>query len=291
MRKRFSRWNVQPVRKNEELESILKNDPFLYHKKKYVISSRFNDGKVKDEDNTNQELLFFQDENKKQINSLKNKINRKSFIIEENANNYLNYMMREKKYMNENVKTEPGQNNKKYTQLVKSGMQDQLPFKYDVNRSLLFSNYKNNLLGKKFNSNEIPLQYNSYNNIHKMNRGLSMDEKNILPIITTKKITSDITDNNYYDKISRQLKIKFNKDYLDYNLEMINKRKSPSNANKMPYIKTNNELTLPIGGISNPNYYNLGESKLSSNPIVNPGNRAQIFNQFRTHKLKSEFVF
>ena len=117
------------------------------------------------------------------------------------------------------------------------------------------------------------------------------DENNFLPIISTKKSASDITDNNYYDKISRQLKIKFNKDYLDYNQEMINKRKSPSNANKMPYIKTNNELTLPIGGISNPNYYNLGESKLSSNPIVNPGNRAQIFNQFRTHKLKSEFVF
>jgi len=290
MRKRFSRWNVQPVRKNEELESILKNDPFLYHKKKYVISSRFNDGKVKDEDNTNQELLFFQDENKKQINSLKNKINRKSFIIEENANNYLNYMMREKKYMNKNVKTEPGQNNKKYTQLVKSGMQDQLPFKYDVNRSLLFSNYKNNLLGKKYNSNEIPFQYNSYNNIHKMNRGLSMDENNILPMITTKKITSDITDNNYYDKISRQLKMQFNKNYLDYNQEILNKRKSPNNIKRMPFIKNNNELTLPIGGISNPHYYNLGESKLSSNPIVNPGNRVPIFNQFRTHKLKSEFV-
>ena len=136
-----------------------------------------------------------------------------------------------------------------------------------------------------------PYNYNSIDNIHNMNKAFSYDENNFLPLINTKKSASDITDNNYYDKISRQLKIKFNKDYLDYNQEMINKRKSPSNANKMPYIKTNNELTLPIGGISNPNYYNLGESKLSSNPIVNPGNRAQIFNQFRTHKLKSEFVF
>ena len=290
MKKRFSRWDVPKVKRNEEIEKVLKNDPFLYHKKKYVISSRFNDGDTKEGDDTNNELLVFQDENKKHINTLKNKINKKSFIIEENANNYLNYMMNEKNFNNKNMKTEPGQRNKRYTQLIKSGIQSLSPNKYALNKNLLFSNYQNNTLDKKFNMND-PYNYNSIDNIHNMNKAFSYDENNFLPIISTKKSASDITDNNYYDKISRQLKIKFNKDYLDYNQEMINKRKSPSNANKMPYIKTNNELTLPIGGISNPNYYNLGESKLSSNPIVNPGNRAQIFNQFRTHKLKSEFVF
>ena len=290
MKKRFSRWDVPKVKRNEEIEKVLKNDPFLYHKKKYVISSRFNDGDTKEGDDTNNELLVFQDENKKHINTLKNKINKKSFIIEENANNYLNYMMNEKNFNNKNMKTEPGQRNKRYTQLIKSGIQSLSPNKYALNKNLLFSNYQNNTLDKKFNMND-PYNYNSIDNIHNMNKAFSYDENNFLPIINTKKSASDITDNNYYDKISRQLKIKFNKNYLDYNQEMINKRKSPSNANKMPYIKTNNELTLPIGGISNPNYYNLGESKLSSNPIVNPGNRAQIFNQFRTHKLKSEFVF
>lgn len=290
MKKRFSRWDVPKVKRNEEIEKVLKNDPFLYHKKKYVISSRFNDGDTKEGDDTNNELLVFQDENKKHINTLKNKINKKSFIIEENANNYLNYMMNEKNFNNKNMKTEPGQRNKRYTQLIKSGIQSLSPNKYALNKNLLFSNYQNNTLDKKFNMN-YPYNYNSIDNIHNMNKAFSYDENNFLPIINTKKSASDITDNNYYDKISKQLKMKYNKDYLDYNQEMINKRKSPSNANKMPYIKTNNELTLPIGGISNPNYYNLGESKLSSNPIVNPGNRAQIFNQFRTHKLKSEFVF
>ena len=87
----------------------LKNDPFLYHKKKYVISSRFSDGDTKEGDDTNNELLVFQDENKKHINTLKNKINKKSFIIEENANNYLNYMMNEKNFNNKNMKKEPGQ--------------------------------------------------------------------------------------------------------------------------------------------------------------------------------------
>ena len=287
MRKRFSRWNVQEVKRNEEIEKVLKNDPFLYHKKKYVISSRFNDSNTKEGDNTNNELLLFQDENKKHINTLKNKINRKSFIIEENANNYLNYMMNEKNLNNKNMKTEPCQRNKRYTQLMKSGIQSLSPNKYAINKNLLFSNYQNNTLDKKIMNNN-PFHYNSIDN---MNKAFSYDENNFLPIINTKKSASDITDNNYYDKISRQLKMQFNKNYLDYNQEIINKRKSPNNSNKMPYIKNNNELTLPIGGISNPNYYNLGESKLSANPIVNPGNRAQIFNTFRTHKLKSEFVF
>jgi hypothetical protein len=287
MRKRFSRWNVQEVKRNEEIEKVLKNDPLLYHKKKYVISSRFNDSNTKDGDNTNNELLLFQYENKKHINTLKNKINRKSFIIEENANNYLNYMMNEKNLNNKNMKTEPGQRNKRYTQLMKSGIQSLSPNKYAINKNLLFSNYQNNTLDKKLMNNN-PYHYNSIDN---MNKAFSYDENNFLPIINTKKSASDITDNNYYDKISRQLKMQFNKNYLDYNQEIINKRKSPNNSNKMPYIKNNNELTLPIGGISNPNYYNLGESKLSANPIVNPGNRAQIFNTFRTHKLKSEFVF
>ena len=291
MKKRFSRWDVPKVKRNEDIEKVLKNDPFLYYKKKYVISSRFNDVNTKDGDDTNNELLLFQDENKKHINSLKNKIDRKSFIIEENANNYLNYMMNEKNFNNKNMKTEPGQRNKRYTQLIKSGIQSLSPNKYALNKNLLFSNYQNNTLDKKYNFNNNRYNYNSIDNIHNMNKAFSYDENNFLPIINTKKSASDITDNNYYDKISRQLKIKFNKNYLDYNQEVINKRKSPNNANKMPYIKSNNELTLPIGGISNPNYYNLGESKLSSNPIVNPGNRAQIFNQFRTHKLKSEFTF
>lgn len=287
MKQRLSSLNIRKITRNDELENILKDNPFMFHKKKFVISSKFNDGDFNDDNYINQELLLFQDENKKHINTLKNKINRKSFIIEENANNYLNYMMNEKNLNNKNMKTEPGQRNKRYTQLMKSGIQSLSPNKYAINKNLLFSNYQNNILDKKLMNNN-PYHYNSIDN---MNKAFSYDENNFLPIINTKKSASDITDNNYYDKISRQLKMQFNKNYLDYNQEIINKRKSPNNSNKMPYIKNNNELTLPIGGISNPNYYNLGESKLSANPIVNPGNRAQIFNTFRTHKLKSEFVF
>ena len=53
-------------------------------------------------------------------------------------------MMKEKKYINKSIKTEPGQNNKKYTQLIKSGMQSLLTYKFNSNKNILFSNYENN---------------------------------------------------------------------------------------------------------------------------------------------------
>ena len=289
MKYRFSRWNVKQIKRDDEIEKILKNNPFMYHKKKYVISSRFNDGNIKDQDSINNELLLFQDENNKQINTLKNKINRKSFLIQENANNYINYMIKEKNNTNKNYTNEPANKNNKnnrYTKLYKSVDQSFTAKNYELNNNLLFSNYTKDTLGKKINADNNINRYNSIGNINSMNKAFSFDENNFLP-----RITSDITNNNYYDKITRKLKKQFNKNYLDYNQSIMNNRKSPNNSFKMPYIKNNNELTLPPGGISNPNYYNLGESKLSSNPIVNPGNRNVIFNHLKNHKLKSEFVF
>lgn len=291
MKHRFSRWNIPQIKRDEEIENVLKNEPLLYHKRKYVISSRFNDSNMKDGDNNiNKELLFFQDYNNKQINTFKNKINRKSFLIEENANHYLNYMIKEKKFNGNNIQTEPGNKNKRYTQLIKSGVQRITPTRYDPKNNILFQNYNKNSLNKKNNEESLPYQYNSSKNIHNYNKALSYDENIFLPKITKLKCT-DITDNNYYDKITRQLKMQLNKNYLDYNQSLMNKRKSPNNDNKILYIRNNDELTLPPGRILNPNYYNLGESKLSSNPIVNPGNRAPIFSNFRHNKLKSEFVF
>ena len=291
MKNGFLRWNKPQVKRNEEIEKVLKNDPFLYHKKKYVISSRFNDSNKQDEDNSiNKELLLFQDENKREINTLKNKIYRKSSTIEENTNNYINYMMKEKNLIDKNIPTEPGNKNRKYTNLYKQNMLNLSPNKYEVNN--LLSNYhksayirKNNKINE--NSNQL---YNSNNNINNLNKAFSYDENLYLPRIS--KLSTDITNKGYYDKISKQLKVQFNKNFLDYNQTLLNKRYSPNNNGKMPLIKTNNELALPPGRISNPKYYNLGESSLSSNPIVNPGNRIPVFNNFgNNHKLKSEFCY
>ena len=287
MKQRFSSLNIRRIKRNEELEKVLRNNPFLYHKKKYSISSEFNDSDIEDENNSNQEFLLFQDGNKKQINTLKNRINRRNFLIEENANNYINYMMKEKNLKNKNIQTEPTTNNKRYSRLYNSGIQSLMQNNNELkNNNLLFLNYNGNSNQRKINLKNYSYDHNSISNILNKNKAFSPDESNFVP-----KIVSDITNKNYYDKINRHLKIQFNKNYLNYNQFLIDNKKNQNIINKTPYIKNNNELTLPPGGISNPNYYSLGESKLSSNPIVNPGNRNEIFNHLNNHKLKSEFVF
>ena len=287
MKQRFSSLNIRRIKRNEELEKVLRNNPFLYHKKKYSISSEFNDSDIEDENSNNQEILLFQDENKKQINTLKNRINRRNFLMEENANNYINYMMKEKNLKNKNIQTEPTTNNKRYSRLYNSGIQSLMQNNNELkNNNLLFLNYNGNSNQRKINLKNYSYDHNSISNIINKNKAFSPDESNFVP-----KIVSDITNKNYYDKINRHLKIQFNKNYLNYNQFLIDNKKNQNIINKTPYIKNNNELTLPPGGISNPNYYSLGESKLRSNPIVNPGNRNEIFNHLNNHKLKSEFVF
>ena len=287
MKQRFSSLNIRRIKRNEELEKVLRNNPFLYHKKKYSISSEFNDSDIEDENSNNQEFLLFQDENKKQINTLKNRINRRNFLMEENANNYINYMMKEKNLKNKNIQTEPTTNNKRYSRLYNSGIQSLMQNNNELkNNNLLFLNYNGNSNQRKINLKNYSYDHNSISNIINKNKAFSPDESNFVP-----KIVSDITNKNYYDKINRHLKIQFNKNYLNYNQFLIDNKKNQNIINKTPYIKNNNELTLPPGGISNPNYYSLGESKLRSNPIVNPGNRNEIFNHLNNHKLKSEFVF
>ena len=287
MKQRFSSLNIRRIKRNEELEKVLRNNPFLYHKKKYSISSEFNDSDIEDENSNNQEFLLFQDENKKQINTLKNRINRRNFLMEENANNYINYMMKEKNLKNKNIQTEPTTNNKRYSRLYNSGIQSLMQNNNELkNNNLLFLNYNGNSNQRKINLKNYSYDHNSISNIINKNKAFSPDESNFVP-----KIVSDITNKNYYDKINRHLKIQFNKNYLNYNQFLIDNKKNQNYIKKTPYIKNKNELTLPPGGISNPNYYSLGESKLSSNPIVNPGNRNEIFNHLNNHKLKSEFVF
>ena len=287
MKQRFSSLNVRRIKRNEEIEKVLRNNPFLYHKKKYSISSEFNDSDIEDENNSNQEFLLFQDGNKKQINTLKNRINRRNFLIEENANNYINYMMKEKNLKNKIIQTEPTIDNKRYSRLYNSGIQSLMQNNNELkNNNLLFLNYNGNSNQRKINLKNYSYDHNSISNILNKNKAFSPDESNFVP-----KIVSDITNKNYYDKINRHLKIQFNKNYLNYNQFLIDNKKNQNYIKKTPYIKNKNELTLPPGGISNPNYYSLGESKLSSNPIVNPGNRNEIFNHLNHHKLKSEFVF
>lgn len=267
-------WEERPTRRIKLMENALKNDPFLYHKRKNVISTRFNDSNEENGQKTNEELLFCQDENFKQINNYKNNIKSKSSTIEANAHNYITYMMREKNSMNKINPTEPNSHQISFT-----------PNKYPF-----FPNRMNESSSSKNIMNKA-MSYDENNIINNLYNDKSLDGRNNYFNRVPNLKGTDITDQNYYDKISKQLILQMNKNYQDYNQNLLNKRYSPLTANKMLFIK-NDDLALPPGHISNPRYYNLGESRLSSNPIVNPGNRAPIFNHYNNHnhKLKSEFI-
>ena len=326
MNSNFLYWNERPTKRIKVIENALKKDPFLYHKKKNVISSRFNDSNEEDSQNINQELLFCQDENSKQINKLKNNKITKSSTIDSNTKNYINYMIREK---NENstkkiMPTEPVSPINNYEIKIRNKRQIN---KYPHQESFTPNKYRyNNLSNIRNNSMENNISrldpINCNNMINELNLGNKIkfsnsykslandpfiyDENNnnnfpvvdndnsrsndFLPRMPSLKGTTDITDQNYYDKISKQLILQMNKNYMDYNQNIINRRYSPS-GNKLLFLR-NNKLAVPPGHISNPKYYNLGESRLKSNPIVNPGNRAPIFNHYNNHnhKIKSEFI-
>ena len=312
MNSNFLDWKEKPPKRIRLIENALKKDPFLYHKKKNVISSGFNDSNNDEGQNINQELLFFQEENNKQINSLKNKINLKYSSIENNASNYLNYMMRDKKSssMKKLMPTEP--NHIKFLYEQNQKYKDSFtPNKYTINKydNINLSKYRNNTINRKNNINDYNLGNklnisNGSNNYEDISLNAGENDINdntnnntsFLPRIQAFKGSTDITDNNYYDKISKQLIMQMNKNYMDFNKNLMNKRYSPKEykiGNKSLFSR-NGELAIPPGHIANPKYYNLGESKLKSNPIVYPGNRAPIFNQYNNfnhnHKLKSEFI-
>ena len=317
MNSNFLDWKEKPPKRIRLIENALKKDPFIYHKKKNVISSGFNDSNNDEGQNINQELLFFQDENNKQINSLKNKINLKYSSIENNASNYLNYMMRDKKSssMKKLMPTEPNHINFLYEQNQK--YKDSFtPNKYTINKydNINLSKYRNNTINRKNNINDYNLgnklnisngsnnyedislnvDENAINDNNFINNNNTNNNVSFLPRIQTFKGSTDITDNNYYDKISKQLIMQMNKNYMDFNKNLMIQRYSPKEhkiGNK-PLFSRNGELAIPPGHIANPKYYNLGESRLKSNPIVNPGNRAPIFNYYNNHnhKLKSEFI-
>jgi len=231
---------------------LLENNPCKYHKKKNCFSSGYYDSDLNGK-NSNQELLLFQKENERNINLFHNYIKFKSQFIEKSKNNYLNFIKneKEKKYKINNIRT---LNNSKSLSLS------------------LFSNDQKN--DSNINSN----YYNDFSkNVNKYSYRL--------PKYGRYK-RSDITNPNYFDNIIKTLVLKKNTNILNYN-KNIYKRKYP----KRNYLSFDNELPLPPGRINNLKYYNLGESKLKSNPIVSPGNH--FFSPYfieNYNKKKSEFI-
>ena len=98
---------------------------------------------------------------------------------------------------------------------------------------------------------------------------------------------SDVTNPNYFDIIAKKLIMRKNIDIMNYNMQAYKLKVHP-NYKKINNFCLKKNLPLSPGKVNNPRYYILGESKLSRNPIVNPGNGCISPNYINFNRKKSE---
>ena len=239
-----------------EILNKVENNPFAFHKRKSPLMNVFS-VKNNDDKGRNQELLFFQRRHDKDFNLYKNYMKIKSEAIDTNAKNYLNYLSLP---FNENNRY------KKYDIETKKQLNNETQ-KENINSNSNINNYNLPILN---HSNSC---YNITNRemdkkllLFKNRRNLS--EKNIFVAGNVKTRRSDITNPFYFNEVGEEI-IKLNNDVYKYNLQLAEEKKQK----KILYKRSNRkeDVTLSPEKIKNNNYYNLGESSLSINPILNRG--------------------
>ncbi len=109
---------IEDNKRYKFINDMMEKNPFAFHKRKN-ISSSFDNYIIKNNNNfnnfngnnINQEVLFFQKDNDKYIDSYNSFMKQKSSTIENNAQKYLNYLSQNKISLNLNNKTNYFQNN------------------------------------------------------------------------------------------------------------------------------------------------------------------------------------
>ena len=274
---------IEDNKRYKNVCDIIEKNPFTYHKKKnptilfkksYIVSQ--NDTDInKNQNKVNQDLLFFQKENEKYINSFNEFMLQKSSRIEENTENYLNYITNQKKLKTSKSNDIYNQNQNQNQNVISN-----------------YLNYQNSLQpkSKKFlfkNKSEpdifhISPQHNN-NDIYNYKSFETEKNNNFIPgLIKTKG--SDITNPFFYDQVAKEI-IKKNQEVMDYN-----KKQSEYKYNKKIIGSKFSDDTIALGPgkVNDPNYYDLGESFLDKNPILNKGIYSPSFsynaNYFNRHK-------
>ena len=219
------------------------------------------------ENNINQELLFFQKANDKYIDSYKNFMQQKSSIIENNAQKYLNYIVQNKNPHNRNNIANTFSNNNEKNNSI-------LPFSNELER-------KKNILSENKSASNI----NSFA-IRNKNNTIEVDKRNFIPSYI-KARGSDITNPFFYDRIAKEI-IKKNQETMDYNLKE-SENKYIKKKNMFKY--SDDKLAIAPGKINNPKYYNLGESVLDKNPILNKGQYSPSFSRNYKYFSRQENIF
>ena len=288
---------IEDNKRYKYIREMMEKNPFTYHKRKNVSSSvDFNNFHISPNNNSNQnknmininlidnnpidnsngnninqELLFFQRENDKYIDSYNSFMKKKSSTIENNAQKYLNYITQNKKPFNLDNKRNTFTKNGEY--INNTGP---LSNENRGRKKILYENKSAS------NLEDIPIRSNgefAYNTIE-------VDKKNFIPSLI-KARGSDITNPFFYDRIAKEI-IKKNQETMDYNLkESENKFLKKRNLSKY----SDDKLAVAPGKINNPNYYNLGESKLDKNPILSKGDYSPSFTRNYKYFCRQPNIF
>ena len=236
----------------------IEKDPFAYHKKKnasflfnkYYVASPNEINFDGNQNKINQELLLFQNENDKYINSFNNFMKQKSSEIEENTENYLNYLSQERMInkMN-NSKT-----------IKQNGINSYINYSHRIQPKTKTSLFRN-----KSEPELISLSSRGFNNEVNNFKTLETEKNNFIPGVIKAK-GSDITNPFFYDQVAKEIMQK-NQEVMDYN------RKQSENKYKKKITSKFSDDKIPLGPekINNPKYYDLGASSLIKNPILNKG--------------------
>lgn len=243
------------IEDNKRCQNIIKEmkkDPFTFHKKKSSLINLYYINKQKDV-GENQELLFFQKWHDEDINSYNNYMKRKSSTIEANTRNYLKFIS------NPNIINLRKSRNQIYYNPIKENKSS------NINNisSLNHSNNNVNIQIKQLNKKE--LNFNIKKNPTEKDIFKKRDEliKN-----NAKFRRSDIPNPSYFNEIGEEI-MKLNNEAMDYNIREAEKKLYKKLTNKY------DDISLSPEKIQNINYYNLGESFLDVNPLINKGSYFQ----------------
>ena len=243
------------IEDNKRCQNIIKEmkkDPFTFHKKKSSLINLYYINKQKDI-GENQELLFFQKWHDEDINSYNNYMKRKSSTIEANTRNYLKFIS------NPNIINLRKSRNQIYYNPIKENKSS------NINNisSLNHSNNNVNIQIKQLNQQK--LNFNIKKNPTEKDIFKKRDEliKN-----NAKFRRSDIPNPSYFNEIGEEI-MKLNNEAMDYNIREAEKKLYKKLTNKY------DDISLSPEKIQNINYYNLGESFLDVNPLINKGSYFQ----------------
>ena len=243
------------IEDNKRCQNIIKEmkkDPFTFHKKKSSLINLYYINKQKDV-GENQELLFFQKWHDEDINSYNNYMKRKSSTIEANTRNYLKFIS------NPNIINLRKSRNQIYYNPIKENKSS------NINNisSLNHSNNNVNIQIKQLNQQELNV------NIKKNPTEKDIFKKRDELIKNNAKFRrSDISNPSYFNEIGEEI-MKLNNEAMDYNIREAEKKLFKKLTNKY------DDISLSPEKIQNINYYNLGESFLDVNPLINKGSYFQ----------------